>query len=210
MKVFRELSIKGSPSELAFFVDGIASRLLASGWGADEYPQHDPPKTFGFTCPESAGRSATEIWLGYRGLYELYVSNIIPKGYRGHLSYDEYNAILCDFYDRFALPEARKHVLDVALSSDDVDLETWLSKEAAEALRLFCNKANKSTGASHPEDQKRWYRFVILADKENANLDASTLARWLSEEAGWADSIASELASDYEQARSLLAYEHAG
>ena len=218
MKVYRGLSIKGSWQGLEAFIDGIAPRLAAEGWGAVEYVyQHDPSKPFCFTCPETAGGTESEIWMArrdpdkpYLGNGELYVSNIVPKDYQRQLSYHEYNAILSEFYDRFARRSATEQGLSIELSSDDVNLEDWLSPTAAEALRLFSRKANRSTGASHPEDQKRWYRFLILADREKARLDASTLARWLREDEGWADSIASDLAGDYEQARSLLAYEHAG
>jgi hypothetical protein len=210
MKAFRELSIKGSSDELASFIDGIAFRL-EDGWeGVENINPPNSLKPFYFTCPEAPGRTECEIWIAHRSPNELYVSNIVPKSYQGQFSYDDYNAILLEFYNRFAFPVATERHLRVELSSGDVDLETWLSPTAAKALRLFSQKANKSTGASHPEDQKRWYAFVILADKENAHLDASTLARWLREEAGWAESIASELAGEYEQARSLLAYEHAG
>jgi hypothetical protein len=218
MKVYRELSIKGSWPELETFISRIAPRLGAEGWGAVEYVyQHDPSKPFCFTCPETAGRTESEIWMArrdpdkpYLGNGELYVSNIVPKDYRGQLSCPEYNAILTEFYERFVRPEKNDPGLTINLSDDDVGLEKWLTPTAAQALRLFSENANKSTGASHPMDRKRWYQFLILADKENARLDASTLARWLTEEAGWADTTASELADDYERARSLLAYEHAG
>jgi hypothetical protein len=162
------------------------------------------------TFPEARGRTAGEVWMGYRGPNELYVSNVIPRNFEGQFLYSDYNTILSEFYDRFAFPTAREQRLPIELSSDEVGLEDWLSPAAAKALRLFSDKANKSTGASHPEDQKRWYRFLILADREKVRLDASTLARWLREEEGWADSVASELAGQYEEARSLLAYEHAG
>jgi hypothetical protein len=218
MKVYRELSIKGSWQKLEAFIDRIALRQGAEGWSAVEYVyQHDPLKPFCFTCPETAGRPESEIWVArrdpdkpYLGNGELYVSNIVPKDYRRQLAYPEYNAILTEFYERFVRPEKDDPGLSIDLSRDDVGLEEWLSPAAAQALRLFSEKANKSTGASHPMDRERWYKFLILADKENARLDASTLARWLSEEAGWADTTASELADDYARARSLLAYEHAG
>jgi hypothetical protein len=210
MKVYRELSIKGSSQQLEAFIDGVACRL-ADGWGGGEnvYPPR-PLRPFYFTCPEAPGRAASEIWIARRDPNELYVSNIVQKEYRGQLSYPEYNAILSEFFDRFARPVATEQGLHIGLSSDNLGLEEWLSSTAADALRLFSRKANKSTGASHPEDQKRWYSFLILADREKARLDASTLARWLREEEGWADSVASELAGQYEEARSLLAYEHAG
>src|SRR5580700_10329211 len=113
MKVFRELTIKGTSDQLAAFIDGIAPRLAGSGWGGGEYPQHDPPKMFCFTCPETAGRTASEIWVGYRGPNELYVSNVIPKAYRGQLLPEDYNEILREFYDRFALPVATEQHLSI-------------------------------------------------------------------------------------------------
>jgi hypothetical protein len=215
MKVFRELSIKGSSERLAAFIHGVTLRL-ADGWRRETEREGQSIKLtpglwpmFCFTCPKAQGRGMSEIWIAHRSANELFVSNVIPHSF-GQLSYEQYNEILCEFHDQFARPAAEEQDLRIELSADNVDLEAWLSPLAAEALRSFSNHANKSTGASHPLDRERWYKFLILSDKEKSTLDASTLARWLSEEAGWADTTASELADDYERARSLLAYEHAG
>ena len=79
-----------------------------------------------------------------------------------------------------------------------------VSPAVAEALRRFSVLANKSTGASHPLDRDRWFDFILLAHRENAQLDASVLARWLSESEGWFEDCARDLAGEYERSRSLL------
>jgi hypothetical protein len=81
-----------------------------------------------------------------------------------------------------------------------------VSPETALLLHRFSAAANKSTGSSHPCDEERWLEFVTAAHREKAALDASTLEQWLREGEGWPEDIASELAVDYEKARSLLSY----
>ncbi|MGE0406636.1 MAG: hypothetical protein AB7O65_10065, partial [Candidatus Korobacteraceae bacterium] len=54
------------------------------------------------------------------------------------------------------------------------------------------------TGSSHPRDRARWVTFLQSVTREGASLSPSQLARWLHEEAGWSEEVASELASEYE------------
>jgi len=144
--------------------------------------------------------SALVLWQetdGYR------VSNIVPRNV-GELGIAKYNAILQDFVDRIARPAAQAAGFEIELSSSGQSLDEWLAAEPAAALRRFSRLANKSTGAAHPLDQKRWYAFLIATHRNSHRLDADQLARWLVEVEHWSAEKAHELAIDYEFALGLL------
>lgn len=132
------------------------------------------------------------------------VVNIVPLEV-SELNHRAYNAILEDFAAQVATPAAKATGYRVELSSSTLQLDDELPSGVLEALRRFSVLANKSTGASHPLDQRRWFDFIILAHREGVHLDATTLARWLSESEGWPEDGARELAGEYERARELLA-----
>jgi hypothetical protein len=133
----------------------------------------------------------------------LKVANIVPLELR-ELTHRAYNAILADFASEVARPAAMDAGYSVVMSNSTLQLENMVSPAVAEALRRFSVLANKSTGASHPLDRDRWFDFILLAHRENAQLDASVLARWLSESEGWFEDCARDLAGEYERSRSLL------
>ena len=84
------------------------------------------------------------------------------------------------------------------------NLEDWTSAEAAQKLRVFSAAANKSTGVSHPMDQRRWFDFVIAVHESRKTIGTDLLIRWLHEIEGWDEESAHELAGQYETALSLL------
>lgn len=133
----------------------------------------------------------------------LKVANIVPREL-SELTHRAYNAILADFASEVARPAAMDAGYSVVMSNSTLQLENMVSPAVAEALRRFSVLANKSTGASHPLDRDRWFDFILLAHRENAQLDASVLARWLSESEGWFEDCARDLAGEYERSRSLL------
>lgn len=134
---------------------------------------------------------------GYR------VSNIVPIEV-GELSIAKYNAILQDFVARIAKPAGSAGNFDVDLSRALQTLDDWLVGPAATALRRFSHLANKSSAASHPMDEERWYEFLILAHRCGARLDVDRLVRWLSEVEDWPIDVAHRLGNDYEFARGIL------
>lgn len=133
----------------------------------------------------------------------LRVANIVPLEL-SELSHRAYNAILEDFASQIARPAAQEAGYGVEISSSTLQLESVVSPAVTEALRRFSVLANKSTGASHPMDRDRWFDFILTAHRENVQLDASVLARWLNESEGWPEDGARELAGEYERSRSLL------
>ena len=61
------------------------------------------------------------------------------------------------------------------MTASDQSLEDWISEPAAAALRRFSGAANKSTGASHPSDQARWFAFIVAMHRGRDRRDAHQL-----------------------------------
>lgn len=207
MKIFRELRIRGPHTHLAKLMEYITTQLT-SDWCREiedeaSVRRQVSSELFCFQRSTSADRPGALLWIAYHDPTELYVSNVVPSE-AGSLTYDEYNSIVEEFYRIFVLPAAPSHSVSVDLGRADVGLEEWLDGATAKYLATFSACANKSTGAGHPLDQQRWYEFIISAHITHADLHPDTLARWLHEQEGWSDSMASDLAIDYEKARALL------
>lgn len=131
------------------------------------------------------------------------VVNIVPIEV-GSLGFTAYNAILDDFVLRIGKQAAKRAGFKLETTAPYQTIKDWLSPPAANALRIFSAAANKSTGASHPLDKKRWLAFLIEAHRDKNSLDAGRLARWLIETEHWPDDTAHELAIEYELALDLL------
>jgi hypothetical protein len=83
-----------------------------------------------------------------------YVPNIVPLE-TGRLTFAQYNAVLEDFIIRVASPVVSQFGFNISKTKPQQTLDDWLSQDAALKLRRFSGAANKSTGASHPSDQRR-------------------------------------------------------
>lgn len=134
-----------------------------------------------------------------------YVPNIVPLATR-ELSFTEYNSILTDFVDRVARPVCDRLGVGIELTPGSQSLEDWTTGDVAIRLRRFSGAANKSTGASHPMDERRWFDFIVASHRSGTELDVEALARWLREVDGWDEETAYDLASDYQNALALLTY----
>lgn len=132
-----------------------------------------------------------------------YVSNIVPVR-SGSLNFRQYNLILMDFVQKIAQPIAEKFGFSVELSKSCQSLEDWLTPDAQQKLRSFSMAANKSTGASHPSDQRRWFDFIIAVHKSSSAFSPEILIRWLHEVDEWDQDIAHDLGIYYERSLSLL------
>jgi hypothetical protein len=204
MRVFRELSIEGKPEALQQILDKIRGSLT-DGWTRvtldEKQRKFLGPDLYGFHCARKEDRPEASLWICQSGPERLHVSNIVPA-HQAKLDYDEYNAILQEFYQRFVKPAVAHTGAKATLTEDEVSIEKWLTGESARRLHQFSKAANK--GALHPLDEERWLRFLVAAHKERSTLDPRTLQRWLEEEEGWPEMHAQILAAEYEQARSLL------
>ena len=129
--------------------------------------------------------------------------NIVPKNTRD-LTVDQYNKIIHEFYVKFVKPTAMSLSLKSTLTSDTRDIQDWVSTKTAMKLQQFARLANKNTGIGHPQDQARWFDFVVATHTEPTTLDSEILARWLEETEGWPEEKAYDLSLEYEYSRSLL------
>ncbi|CEJ14706.1 hypothetical protein BN1110_05041 [bacterium YEK0313] len=134
-----------------------------------------------------------------------YVPNIVPLEI-GRLTFAQYNAVLADFIARVAAPVTAQFGFTILTTEPRQTLDDWLSPDAALKLKRFSGVANKSTGASHPSDQRRWFDFLVAVYRSGDKPGADRLARWLHEVDGWDEDSAHNLAGDFETAIALLAY----
>lgn len=132
------------------------------------------------------------------------VPNITPAELQ-QLTVSQYNAILMEFAEMVAQPAARRCGFQVTSTSSRQSLEDWLTTEAAEALRRFSAAANKSSSASHPMDERRWFDFIIAVHHTGGTIGSDRLFRWLHEAEGWGEEEAHQLAGEFERSLALLA-----
>lgn len=210
MKFFGELSIQSrrGAEELRECIRDIEQSIPpGSGWQRNrllEQELGDSSEYFCFSCSEEGFRRAATLWLSLEPS-RLRVSNIIPLQ-RAALSYDEYNSILKNFYERLVRSVADKRELAVELKIAEKSLPEWAGGRLSELLEDFARRANPSTGAAHLSDKKRWFAFIVAAHQERADLDLNLLERWLHEDKGFPADIAFKLVAEYEEARKLLAF----
>jgi hypothetical protein len=134
-----------------------------------------------------------------------YVPNIVPLE-NGNLTFVQYNAVLADFIAHIVEPVAHRYDFTITTTQSIQVLEDWVSADAAIKLRRFSGAANKSTGASHPMDERRWFDFLIAIHRAGDELGPDRLARWLHEAEGWDEDTAHKLAGDFENGLALLAH----
>jgi hypothetical protein len=82
-------------------------------------------------------------------------------------------------------------------------IDQSMSLEVRQLLKSFSNAANKSTGGTHPSDERRFLDFIVKAHEENASLNESQLNEWFVSE-GWTEDHAFELSCNYRFGRALL------
>mgnify|MGYP001009860798 FL=1 len=152
------------------------------------------------TAGDGIDAAGLVLWSRDNG-YE--VVNIVPLE-ASELGPIRYNRVLQDFLAKVAVPAASVAGFVVKPGPAAQGLGDWLSEDAAAALRRFSATANKSTGSSHPSDQRRWFSFLIAVHNKPGSLDTSRLIRWLCEVEGWSSDKAHELAIEYEFGLALL------
>lgn len=131
-----------------------------------------------------------------------YVPNIVPLG-KGKFSYDEYNNIAEDFANNVLKKATLIVPFKFELSKDTVSDIDILGERSAKLLKIFSATANKSTGSSHPSDQKRWFSFLYSV--QGKNIYSDDIEKILIEQ-GWSEKFALKLAIQFEFSQALLAY----
>jgi hypothetical protein len=211
MDIFREIHLRGSTEQVDAVVREVEKSLTA-GWTRDAKQESrmrsmssPDDATFCFTCDQAGKRPAATVFLMKRASGTFKTYNVVPHKLH-QLSHAQYNGILEEFFRRFIRSAAERLGVEAELTDDKVDLENWMSPEAAEKLRRFSMSANKSTGSAHPSDQELWMDFIVAAQRERAKIDPATLRRWLVEVGDWPEEVADDLASEYEFGKDILAF----
>ncbi len=210
MKRTRDLELYGPTAKLEAFPDGV-EKICPPGWlrKKSEETRISREALSPMYCFEyKRSPNPAHLWIAHDKRNEkLWVANIVPEHNldTDNERYNYYNSTLLEFW-AFAKKVATAEGLEFKLTEEDVTIDTLLPADAAKKLRGFSRLANKSTGSSHPNDQERWFEFIVSVHKSGVDLDASTLKRLLHEEERWSENSASKLAIEYEFARALLEF----
>lgn len=135
---------------------------------------------------------------------QIEIFNVIPL-LGSHLNCEEYNHIIACFNESIIKPMSSTFSLDIYISKPYLDIEDIIGKLAFEKLQYFSACANKSTGHSHPLDEKRWFDFIVSVFSTKKHLSTDDLTSWLIEN-GWFEEMAHELSIDFEYSMKLLKY----
>ncbi len=207
MKTFRDLYIYLNGISSNDFLDKLENELKAP-WirGRDKEKNREiaVDKSICFEAQEGSSVSPSELFIFQKDNDTLWVSNIIPTG-SGSLTYDQYNFALENFYENIVTPAIEGISTTAELTSDQISIGKVAGEEVEKALMLFSDLANKSTGSSHPSDNRRWLEFLVLAQEAKPDLDPDIVIRTLVER-GWSEDVASMLGGQFEFAQDLLSY----
>ncbi|MCX7067949.1 MAG: hypothetical protein NTW85_09695 [Methylococcales bacterium] len=205
MKIFQNLYIDLNGHDIDSFIEQL-TKNCGKNWKRaferEENARYFNEKAFSFEYigGNSLPNAGLTLFENEKGIW--YVPNIIPIEI-GELSVDEYNKLLIDFKISLVEPAIQNTSINVELTKDQVFLEDVVGKEATEALKRFSKLANKSTGYSHGCDEKRWFEFLLAAQKSGKQLYSDILEATLREQ-GWSEEWAHKLASQFEYGEKLL------
>lgn len=210
IEVFQDLTLSGPAADRTAFKEALISAATGD-WSVDLERSKAIKQSIGikedvvlFRCKKSSTHpdAGLTLWGTEDGFY---VPNIVPLAV-GQLTYQEYNSVLNRFIDEIIAPIIDNFEYKIQTTKPAQTLTDWVSKQTEECLLRFSKCANKSSGASHPLDERRWYDFILSTHRNKENLGPDRLSRWLIEVEHWDDETAHNLAGKYEQAISLLKY----
>ncbi len=209
MKTFIELYIRLEDSSPDTFFK-LVEQNLSENWShkkieLDEALLDDTPISC-YQYSKNKNLPGAFLYLIEKETSLLYVSNIIPTE-TGRLSYDEYNAILTDFSENVIKNIQEKINVSAEMTKPEITINDILSSECSELFKAFSVYANKSTGSSHPADQKRWFSFIKCVDKSSEKIDPDIVQKLLIDDS-WPEDEAIELSLEFEFAISLLKFHH--
>jgi hypothetical protein len=202
MKNFKDFYLSGSRENLQKFMCNI-SDYIVNDWKQSNDSKFKDNFIVFIYCGDKVNKASVFLYVKDFDKLEFKVTNIVPME-KSSLNYDEYNEVLDKWAKDCIIPYVNDWGLSYKVTSENVDLEYYMSKECARKLRMFSSTANKSTGSSHPCDQERWHDFICQTMKDKDKNVISILGRWLVEEEGWDDEHATELVIQYEQGIALL------
>lgn len=208
MKQFRDLYINLNGESIDKFIDALTEKTSnVSSWERDKEReeknsfQHDGVFAFRFNKSGDIPDSGLTLMIKETGL--LYVPNIVPLE-SGELGKSKYNKILISFYENLIIPTIENTSITANLTNDEITIQEVAGEDIAKSLKQFSALANMSTGASHPRDQERWFKFLTLSyncEDLYVDLVINTLIEY-----GWPEDKAYELGLQYEFSCDLLKY----
>lgn len=206
MKAFRDLKLIGSASEQERLID-LIEQQFSNGWTRDREREAKLKTRSGydyiiFTCSETVSRPAARLsFIADKNGY-LCVCDIVPQNVR-ELGKDRYNAILEEFLTQFIEPAAKGLDIQIVTTYGERTIDNAMSPEMSQLLKRFSAAANKSSGGTHPLDERRFFDFIVQAHNERALLDETELSGLLVDD-GWSSEHAQKLSSNYRFGRDLL------
>lgn len=206
MKALRDLKLIGSASEQERLID-LIEQQFSNGWIRDrereaKLKSQSALNYIIFTCSETVSRPAAGLCFIADENGYLYVGNIVPQNVR-ELGIDSYNAILEEFLTQFIEPAAKRLDIQILTTCGERTINNAMSPEMSQLLKHFSAAANKSSGGTHPLDERRFFDFIVQAHNERALLDETELSGLLVDD-GWSSEHAQKLSSNYRFGRDLL------
>ncbi|MDQ0246520.1 mRNA-degrading endonuclease toxin of MazEF toxin-antitoxin module [Bacillus fengqiuensis] len=204
MKVYKDFYIEGSPEDISNLTKYLSNNVDTEIWSKSD--KKDFPDFLIYNRESTSDISGAYLFLHLTD-NKLEITNIVPSE-KHSLTYDEYNHIIDEFYEKFIKPYIINFdtSLDITSSSPEFSINEYLTEKIADKLITFSSAANKATGSSHPLDERRWYDFITTSFRAKKIIPTSVLNRWLVEAEGWSDEIATQLSIEYEKAISLLEF----
>lgn len=209
MLTFKELFIKTDNANMEKFITALTAKISQNQiWSRKEDKENrilgaDTIYNFQRQKDSNLPSAGLSIFPKNEGM-TWYVPNVVPLEY-GQLSCQEYNDILTEFYHLFIKPTSDELKIEAEISTGEVDAVDILGEEAARALSLFSDCANKSTGSSHPCDRERWLDFIYKSCMPGRHVDIGLLEKLLIEQ-GWDEYWANKLVIQFEFGRDLVEY----
>lgn len=131
---------------------------------------------------------------------KLSVPNIVPLD-KSQLSIKEYNQVLDIFVTDILERYKNNENFEYSLSNDILILKDEIDTESYNKYKAFVGIASGLGGISHPNDQRRWFDFIIAT--YNEDLDLNLLKCSLVED-GLNSDLSDRLIEKYDFGRDLL------
>lgn len=152
MKTFKDVYITLNEGTIESFIDEVTG-LISPPWQRayknEEHSNFVGDTAFCFQRQHGAGLPAAGLSIFHKDKNIWFIPNVVPiEG--GQLSYDEYNQVITEFFQKFLVPASSKRSAQVTITSGELTAEDIVGEHGAKRLNAFSSMANMSTGSSHP------------------------------------------------------------
>ncbi|WP_127346409.1 hypothetical protein [Pseudidiomarina mangrovi] len=205
MKTFKDVYITLNEGDVDSFIEHLTERLKQPwrrAYDTEERSQKLRDKAFCFERLSTDELPSAGLSIFQKDSNTWYIPNVVPLNY-GQLNFDEYNAVITDFYENFIKVTADALAIHSDITSGLITEADILGVEGAKKLEQFTSMANMSSGSSHPSDKRRWLDFIITTYHHGKRVDTHDLERLLLTK-GWSELHAQELAIQFEFGIELL------